>query len=286
MLEDEEQTKFSVWVLIALGLSGIIAFIICCVFYFLFKPTIAIMMLIITLLFWRNLRCKILLKEQNIRVQVLEVANKKLNIMNDTIRGFKHDFSNFVQSLDGYVQTNNMDGIRKMTESVIRECVMIKNLEVLGIDIINNPAVCNLVTNKFYLAQEQDILMNIESMINFNEINIPIYDLCKILAILLDNAIEAAAECDERKINVRFLKDNSKRTLVIVENTYKDKEIDINKLFEKGYTSKIDKEEHGIGLWNVKKILMRSKNLNLYTTKDNMFVQQLEIYGCKSLESI
>ena len=59
-----------------------------------------------------------------------------------------------------------------------------------------------------------------------------------------------------------------------------NKDVDTERIFEKGYTSKTDdNKNHGIGLWEVRKILSNNNNLNLFTTKDdNLFTQQLEIY--------
>ena len=98
------------------------------------------------------------------------------------------------------------------------------------------------------------------------------------LGIRLDNSIEAAKECEEKIINVKFYDDESRdRQLVIIENTYANKDVDTIKIFEKDYTTK----EHntGLGLWEVNKILNKHNNLSLFTTKNNkFFIQQLEIY--------
>ena len=105
-----------------------------------------------------------------------------------------------------------------------------------------------------------------------------IYEFARILGILLDNAIEASSECDEKIINLVFREDaKNSRQLIILENTYKNKAIDTEKIFEKGIT---EKENHtGLGLWEVRKIVKKTRNTNLYTTKDNKFFkQQLEIY--------
>lgn len=223
-----------------------------------------------------------ILEEQYNKIHTLESYNKTLSIMYDNIRGFKHNFSNFVQALDGYVKTNDIEGIRTMSEDILKDCISTNNLEILDPNIINNSAIYSLITNKYYLAQEQDIVMNIEVMVDLKEINISNYDLCQILAILLDNAIEAASKCEgEKIINVKLLNDlRVKRKLIIIENSYVDDNIDIDKLFEKGFSTKKDKkrDEHGLGLWSVRKILMHKDNLNLFTQKGELFLQQLEIY--------
>ena len=58
---------------------------------------------------------------------------------------------------------------------------------------------------------------------------------------------------------------------------YSNKDVDIEKIFEKGLTGK--KNHSGIGLWEVRKYVKKSKNLDLYTSKsDEYFKQELSIY--------
>ena len=93
---------------------------------------------------------------------------------------------------------------------------------------------------------------------------------------MLDNAIEAANETIEKSIHIEFRAD-SKKQLFIIENSCKDNNISINKIFEKGYSTK--EHNSGIGLWKVHNILSKNENLDLFTTvKDNRFRQQLEIF--------
>lgn len=220
------------------------------------------------------------IEEQNEKINNLECYNKTLSIMYDSIRGFRHDYSNFIQALNGYVQTNNMEGIRMMCKSATKDCQDVNKLGILDPKVINNPAVYSLITNKYYIAKKENIEINVEVMVDLKEMEICNYELCRILAILLDNAIEAARDCEEKIINVRFVKDvRANRKLLIIENSYCEKDIDIDKIFEKGYTSKVDTmNQHGLGLWNVRRILEKSNNLNLFTSKGELFSQQLEIY--------
>ena len=96
----------------------------------------------------------------------------------------------------------------------------------------------------------------------------------------IDNAIEAAKECDNKLIKVSFRKEDSRhRILVIIENTYNNKDVDTERIFEKGVSSKSSETNSGLGLWKVRQILKRNNNLNLFTTKSSdMFKQQIEIY--------
>ena len=73
-----------------------------------------------------------------------------------------------------------------------------------------------------------------EIFIDLRELRIKIYEFTRILGILMDNAIEAASECNEKIINVAIRKDfHSERQLLIIENTYLNKQIDTEKFMKK-----------------------------------------------------
>lgn len=212
------------------------------------------------------------------KLQNAEEYNKTLTILHDSVRGFKHDFDNIVTTIGGYVKTNDIEGLKKYYVQLEDDCQKVNNLYVLNPKLINNPGVYSLLTTKYHEAEEKGIKMNMSLLLDLSDLHMKIYEFTRILGILLDNAIDASSECDEKSINIIF-RDDSKnhRQLVIVENTYKDKNVDTEKIFNKGYSGK---ENHtGLGLWEVRKIVEKSKNLNLYTNKtDKYFSQQIEIY--------
>ena len=204
--------------------------------------------------------------------------NKTLTILYDNIRCFKHDYNNMLTTLGGYILSEDIKGLKKYYNELLQDCSKVKNLSTLSPEVINNPAIYSLLTNKYYQASELGIHMNIETFIDFEKINMKMYEFTKVLGILLDNAIEAAKECSEKTINIIISNDfKINRQLVIVENTYNDKNIDTEKIYEKGFTSKQDNT--GLGLWETRQILKKNNNLNLFTSKNNkLFKQQLEIY--------
>ena len=87
-------------------------------------------------------------------------------------------------------------------------------------------------------------------------------------------------DCKEKTITIKFLKDRyNNRNLVVIENTCKNYLVDLKSLKSKGFTTKKDKAFHGLGLWRVNQIIKKNENLRLYTTRDKVFKQQLEIYN-------
>lgn len=205
-----------------------------------------------------------------------KLYNKTLTLLHDNIRCFKHDFNNIVQSIGGYIALNDMDGLSEYYKNLLEDCKLTNNLNVLNPETINNPSIYSLLTNKYYLAVEKGVQMTFDIFIDLSKINFNIYEFTRILGILLDNAIEAAQETDEKMVEVEFRSDNKKQ-LFIIANSCKDNNISTTKIFEKGYSTK--ENNSGIGLWKVHNILSKNTNIDLFTTvQNNIFKQQLEVF--------
>ena len=211
-----------------------------------------------------------------------QLYNKTLTILHDSIRGFKHDFHNIVQSIGGYADRGDLEGLRIYYRQLLQDCGRTNNLTALNPEVINNPAIYNVLATKYHKADEIGVQINLGIFINLNEIekHMKIYEFTRILGILLDNAIEAAAECENKIIHVSFRKEqNRRRLLVIIDNTYKNKDINVDKIYEKDFSTKSKNTNSGLGLWEVRQILKKNNNLNLFTTKsEEFFSQQFEIY--------
>ncbi len=207
-----------------------------------------------------------------------QLYNKTLEILQDNTRAFRHDFANILQGMVGYMDNNDMEGLKKYYSQLVEDIQHSNNLTTLSPKVVNNPAIYNVLANKYHKADSLGIKINLEAFLDMNELHMKIYEFTRVLGILMDNAIEAASECEEKIINVTFRKDARKHMqLLIIENTYQNKEIDTDKIYEKGYSTK--EGNTGLGLWEIRQILKKNNNLNLYTTKnDKFFIQQFEIF--------
>jgi len=215
------------------------------------------------------------------KLESTEEYNNTLRILHDNVRGFKHDFDNIVTTIGGYIKTEDMKGLKKYYSQLEDDCQRVNNLYILNPDVVNNDGIYNLLTKKYYEAESKDIKVNITFLLDLSTLNMKIYEFARILGILLDNAIEASSECKEKIINITFKNDTKNyRQLLIIENTYNTPNIDTEKIFEKGIS---EKENHtGLGLWEVRKLVKKNSNINLFTSKNNKyFIQQLEIYDNK-----
>ena len=183
-----------------------------------------------------------------------------------------------MSTLGGYIDNNDMDGLKTYFSEVKKDCKITNDVALLNPRIINNPGIYSLLNNKYFKAINLGITMNIEFFLDLNDLNVNVYKFSRILGILLDNAIEAASLCDEKIVRVIFRRENNnRRNVIIVKNTYSNKAVDTDEIFKKGVSGK---ENHsGIGLWEVRNYIKKSRNLNLFTSKNSKyFSQQLEIY--------
>lgn len=256
------------------------------IFYSSVLPSFAIILSLVFLITYSivsiySVTKTINLETAKVNLEQSELHNKTLELLYNNMRAFKHDFFNILTAFGGYIYAKDMDGITKYYDKVLDECNINNNLSTLNPEIINNAAVYNILASKYYKADELGIKIDLKVFIDLNQLKMDIYDFSRILGILLDNSIEAASQCEEKiiKIEIRDFKQR-KCQILTIENTYLDKNININQLFEKGYTSKTeDKENHGIGLWQVSKMIKKHNNVLLDTSKNNnFFKQELAIY--------
>lgn len=284
LLEDiDTKNKYIILGNLVLGLFTLIVQLIITIYYTDKLPIIITFLSFVTLLTYFSISIYSLTRIMKLmlttrKLQSAEEYNNTLRILHDNVRGFKHDFDNIVTTIGGFIRTNDMEGLKKYYLELEDDCQRVNNLYILNPEVVNNDGIYNLLTKKYYEADSKDIKVNITFLLDLSKLNMKIYEFARILGILLDNAIEASSECKEKIINISFRDDTkNSRQLVTIENTYNDKNIDTEKIFEKGISGK---ENHtGLGLWEVRKIIKKSDNINLFTTKnEKLFIQQLEIY--------
>jgi len=211
-------------------------------------------------------------------LECAEEYNKSLEILYDKVKGFKHDFDNIISTLDGFIENNDMDGLKNYFYDVKKDCKITNNLSILNPRIINNPGIYSLLNNKYFQATSCGINFEIEFFIDLNKLEINLYEFSRILGILIDNAIEEAEKCKDKLVKITFVRENkNNRSIITVKNTYSNKDVNTEEIFNKGVSNK--NNHSGIGLWEVRNYVKKSKNLDLFTSKDtNFFKQELTIY--------
>lgn len=207
-----------------------------------------------------------------------EEYNQSLEILYDKVKGYKHDFDNIVSALGGYIENDDMNGLKKYFNEIKKDCKITNNLSILNPRIISNPGVYSLLNNKYFKATNSGVTFEIEFFLNLDTLEVNMFKFSRAIGVLLDNAIEEAEKCNDKIVKISFIRENrNNRSVITVKNTYSNKDVDLEKIFEKGASNK--KEHSGFGLWELRKYVKNSTNLDLYTSKDDTyFKQELSIY--------
>lgn len=209
------------------------------------------------------------------KIKSLELDNKTLTTKYDELSAFHHDFNNIIQTIGGLLFVGKYDNLKKYYKGLKVDCQTLNDMENFNTQKINNPEILALLLNKYELAKQNGIRINLEIFSDLSKLNSDIFQIIRILGILLDNAIEANKDCIEKILNIKIKQEENKQ-IIIIENSYSNKDVSTNTIFQKGFSSK--KGNRGLGLWKVNKIINHNKKFNLHTYKSSdLFTQQLEI---------
>lgn len=205
--------------------------------------------------------------------------NKTLQNLVDGLRTFKHDYNNTLQTMYGFVQLNDIDGLKEFFEQILDESRAITALDKLNPDLFKNPSLFGLITAKYEYARQNNVSINFEMYGKLEEADMQIYDLTRILGIFLDNAIEASVGSKKKKVNFMVIKRKNK-IVVEITNTYSELGLRLENINDKGVSSK--GENRGLGLYKVKDILRKYPKVEHQTKASNgMFMQRLSINEVK-----
>ncbi|ERI91605.1 ATPase/histidine kinase/DNA gyrase B/HSP90 domain protein [Clostridiales bacterium oral taxon 876 str. F0540] len=215
--------------------------------------------------------------------QLKEYTNMLETVSND-LRKFKHDYLNILGTIGGYIETENITDLKSFyKDELLPESKVIldknKNLNVLQhIKIIS---LKGLISSKIIAAQAKGIETNIQIVDDIESLTINLIDICRIIGILMDNAIEAAEMTESKKISLMIAKDKEDITFFI-SNSCPDDTPPVNKIYEQDFSTK--GEGRGLGLKIVRNIIDEKYDNILLNTKikENVFTQEIVIMNDKN----
>lgn len=213
--------------------------------------------------------------------QELEYAQKlkekeymyyQMALENDNkIRCIRHEIGNQLQTIDALVNSNNKVSAKDITDSL-------KSIyaSVVQIDISDNEIVNIVLANKQKKALENNVKLEIEVRSIPAELKIKNLDLSVMLNNLIDNAIEATSNLED-KVKTVLVKMvyNSESFIFVVQNPTDMNDGDFTKTQLK--TSKKDEEAHGIGLTLVKKTVDKYQGKFTVTVENGIFTTKILI---------
>ena len=136
------------------------------------------------------------------------------------------------------------------------------------------PALDSILNDKLAQAAECGARVQLSLAVPaFLPVNL--FDLSTILSNLLDNAIEGAAECEDKRLSVGIRLERGMLSIQI-RNTYRGP---LKRSSLEGYrTRKADRQAHGLGLKNVERALRRCHGQMSIDDRDGVFSVSVLLY--------
>ncbi|HEQ8681919.1 TPA: sensor histidine kinase, partial [Streptococcus pyogenes] len=224
-------------------------------------------------------------KEQEIQAlkdrQVADLSQYSSHVesLYHEIRSFRHDYTNILVSLSEAIQDEDISLIRSIYNSVIADSdkkFYKGKYDIARLSNIQNPAIKSLISVKMIEGQQKGIEISVEIDEMIDTPDMELIDFITLLSILLDNAIEEAERCQDARIVFAYFQDRQ-RKILFIENTTLEKKVNIDAIYQYGYSSK--GENRGIGLANVKAIVNRYSKISLSTNSHyHKFTQELSFF--------
>lgn len=207
--------------------------------------------------------------------RLIEYANL-LEKQHDNLRIFKHDYMNILATMGGYIQLKDIDKLDKyFKQKILNGGELFKEDKHLKlIKKIHSIPVRGMLYAKLIRSQKANLDIELNVLEEIPAFTINELDVCKMLGILIDNAIEATSDSQEKKLSIH-ISYKQKHIYISISNSFYGTIEDTNLLYNKGYSTK--GLGRGLGLYTVRTLLdTQYKNIKLNTDiQENRFIQQL-----------
>lgn len=185
---------------------------------------------------------------------------EEIKVQHEQIRKLRHDSKSSLSVLRSLIISGKTDKAIEFIDKSAEEIGKINTFIKTNNDIVNA-----VVNTKLSAAQAAGIKVTALSVSDFGDIDS--YDLCHLIGNLLDNAVCAAKQSDEKKLSFKAIQSESRLTIQIsnsIDNS-------VTKSNPELLTTKSDKLSHGLGLKIVKDIADKYNASTDFYEKDNEF---------------
>lgn len=180
----------------------------------------------------------------------LEESIQNLEDLNTTLRSQRHDYLNHFQVIYGLMELKEYEEAKKYLDPVFKDIMKVSKALKTA-----QPAVNALLRAKMEVAEKKGIDLFLEVRSDLKNIVIEPWNLCKVLANIIDNGITALSDIEkEKNLYIEIGEDKSNYSFLIYNNGHQIPENLLEDIFKQGVTTKKE-QGHGMGLYIVSKIV-------------------------------
>ncbi|MCL2426177.1 MAG: GHKL domain-containing protein [Oscillospiraceae bacterium] len=240
--------------------------------------SIAAATLVCVILYTASLHERVARQKKESEQEALHYYTEQIEQQQLSVRKFKHDQQNILLSMKGYLETDDIAGLKEYfysqvaaeTEAIIHDDFVLESLSKIKVLEIKTILVAKLST-----VQSMHINVELQVVEDIDHISVDSVVLVRMLGIILDNAIEALEELQSGTLSVACYRDK-KCVVFIVQNTCPADLPPLSQLSQFGYSTKIG--GRGLGLNNLFELASAHQNIILQTNiVGGNFIQKLSI---------
>lgn len=208
------------------------------------------------------------------RLTTLEQQQAISRSLLQTLRHFRHNMVNMLYGLEGVLISGDWGKLSAYYQEMREKCALVNNENIAALERVTNPSISAVLLRGVDRARQLNLPINlyVQPEVRIGHV-LSDAELCQVLGVLQDNAIEAADQAAERHVAME-IRNVDGGLEIIVRNTYSGGLS--SQLLSKGGSS--TKEGHeGHGLSSCYQILSRHKGafLNFWVTSQYVQAQLL-----------
>lgn len=217
---------------------------------------------------------EIALKQKKFEQKHLQTYTDEIVKLYNEIRGFRHDYAGMLVSMQMAIDSEDIQEIdRVYNEVLVKANQKLRSEKYTYFDLnnIDDSALRSLIAQSIVYARNSGVEFTLEVKDVITRLSMDLLDLVRIMSILLNNAVEGAADSYLKQMEVAVIKMDFE-TVIVIQNSCKITMTPSEDLFALGFSTK--GRNRGLGLNNVKEILDKYDNIILETEmEDNTFRQ-------------
>jgi len=217
---------------------------------------------------------EIALKQKKFEQKHLQTYTDEIVELYNEIRGFRHDYAGMLVSMQMAIDSGDLQEINRVYNEVLvkaNQKLRSEKYTYFDLNNIEDSALRSLIAQSIVYARKNDVEFTLEVKDIITRLSIDLLDLVRIMSILLNNAVEGAADSYLKQMEVAVIKMDFE-TVIVIQNSCKITMTPSEDLFALGFSTK--GRNRGLGLNNVKEILDKYDNIILETEmEDNTFRQ-------------
>ena len=183
---------------------------------------------------------------------------------------FRHNIVNMLYGLEGAINSEDTEEIRRYYEQLLEKCALANNDNVLALRRVTQPALNGLLLRVLDKARGMSLPLQLDVEEGLGPCrHINAVDLCQIVGVLADNALEAAERAEVRYVGISLSALEDGGMELLVRNTYAG-EVTMEQLRRE----KADAQAgHGHGLPSCYAILRRHRHVFLNFRVTGQYVE-------------